>query len=109
MSPAASNRPTLGEVVVRLDGLAKQLTEVIVRFDKADETYLRRDVYEADRRGTENTVTDVRTDVSELRTDLDAIASQRRQLWLMLASSFALPIVVGIILALLFSVKSVHP
>lgn len=96
MPPAANNRPTLGEVIVRLDGLTAQLSDLIGRLDKVDSTYVRQDVYVVQKQAAAETM-------RELRTDLDAIVSQQRQNRLIAVTGLILPVVAGIILALILA------
>lgn len=96
MPTAPSNRPTLGEVVVRLDGVTAQLTELLARLDKVDRTYVRQDVYEVTQAASSKVTTD-------LRTDLDAIVAQQRQNRLIAVTGLILPVVAGIVLALILA------
>jgi signal transduction histidine kinase len=96
VSPAANNRPTLGEVIVRLDGLAAQIGALLDRLDKVDTTYVRQDVYEVQRHATQDIT-------RELRTDLDAIVSQQRQNRLIAMTGLILPIVSAVIIGLILT------
>ena len=98
MSPPPQRRPaddgpTLGEVSRQLAEVAQQLRDLI---DRLDLTYVRRDVYDAQREG------DLRT-LTELRRDADAIVDQQRQNRRLAVSGIVLPILSGLILAVLLA------
>ncbi|MGZ4663728.1 MAG: hypothetical protein ACXV5Q_01410 [Frankiaceae bacterium] len=85
--------PTLGEVVRRLEEVARQLAELTSRLDS---TYMRRDLADANRTADERVMKD-------LRTDLDAIVDQQRRNRNLAVAGFALPLLVAVLSALILA------
>lgn len=97
MNPPPINEPTLGEVLRRLDDVVKQLGDISreIKEDRAVAagTYVRQDVYMAERAAQSAVVADLHGDIQaakvELRADVKALKDQRqaevnarRQVWL---------------------------
>ena len=97
MNPPPINEPTLGEVLRRLDDVARQLGEISreIKEDRAIAagTYVRQDVYMAERTAQSAIVADLHGDIqsakTELRGEVQALKAQRqtdtaarRQVWL---------------------------
>ncbi|MGZ4663579.1 MAG: hypothetical protein ACXV5Q_00635 [Frankiaceae bacterium] len=93
MPSSADDGPTLGEVVRRLEDVARQLAELTSRLDS---TYLRKDLADANR------ASDVRV-MTDLRTDLDAIVDQQRKNRNLAVAGFVLPVLVGVVTALILA------
>lgn len=64
--------PTLGEVLRRLDEVAQRLESVATKLDESQEraarTYVRQDVYLAERQSMESNIADIRSDVATVST-----------------------------------------
>lgn len=101
--PADRDEPTTGEIVRRLDAIAGQLTEVIreIKDDRAHnaETYVRQDVYIAQRLADQAVVADVASDVRSIKDDRKAEESKKRAQNLTLAL-FAITTVVTLALGI---------
>lgn len=97
-----SDEPTTGEIVRRLDALTAQIAELVseLKQDRADaaKTYVRQDVYIAEKRADRAVVSDLQSDIAALRTDTDREfrglkqenkdqAAARRQIWLALGGT----------------------
>lgn len=97
------SEPTNGEVMRRLDEVARQLTDVAnkMREDRlhAESTYVRRDVYDSDRKAEAIRGVEAQKDVDELQRHREADAQWRRQVTLALALT-ALTAIVTIALAI---------
>lgn len=109
--------PTLGEVMRQLMSLSQQVERLVERLEKdridAAATYVRRDVYTAERQALESNISDVRTDVTAVNVKVDekngkvndritrledqqkAADEKRRQVWLTIAGLF-ITVVLGI-------------
>lgn len=80
--------PHLGEVMRRLDGVVSQLSQIAAEMkqDRAEaaKTYVRQDLYIANRQADGAVVADLNGDLHALRADRDRDAQQRRQIlmWL---------------------------
>lgn len=83
------SEPTMSEVVRRLDDLRLQIIDTVakMRDDKrhADDTFVRRDVYESDRRAIAIQAVEAQKDVDELSRHREADAQWRRQIMLAVA------------------------
>ena len=70
-----NDEPTLGEVIRRLEAISGQLTEVVreIKEDRAQAaaTFVRQDVYQAQRIADQAVTADVAGDIRTLRTELD--------------------------------------
>lgn len=97
----AANEPTLGEVLRRLDEVSRQMSEMAreMKADRADaaKTYVRQDVYMAERHASQSIVADLHGDIQAAKSELGgeiktlkderkADVQARRQLWLALGS-----------------------
>src|SRR5690348_17825354 len=73
--------PTMGEVMRRLDEVARQMTELAreMKEDRAAAaaTFVRQDVYIAQRQADQAVTTDVATDLITLRRDMETTESKR--------------------------------
>lgn len=73
----------MGEVLRRVDDLVRQITDVAskMREDRAhaEQTFVRRDVYESDRRATAIHEVEAQKDVDELQRHREADLNWRRQ------------------------------
>lgn len=76
------DEPTLGEVMRRLDETARQLSEIArqMRDDRvhAAQTYVRQDVYLAQRQADHAVVSDLQSDISAVGTKLDGTEAARK-------------------------------
>lgn len=96
-----SDEPTTGEIVRRLDALTATIGELVseLKADRAEaaKTYLRKDVYLAERQAANAVVSDLQSDIVANKATADARfdkleeqrrddAASRRQLWLALAA-----------------------
>lgn len=76
------DEPTLGEVMRRLDETSKQLAELAgqMREDRnhAAQTYVRQDVYLAQRQADQAVVADLQGDVSRVEHHANTIEDKRR-------------------------------
>ena len=74
MTTPSNSEPTLGEVLRRLDDVSRQMTELAreMKADRAEAaaTYVRQDVYVAQRQAMEAMVADLHGDVKKVNTDL---------------------------------------
>lgn len=93
------SEPTLGEVLRRLDEVARQMTTLSLQLvedrREAAATFVRRDVYEA---RTES----LTRDVSDLKADADAkekTAAETRRQFVFLVLGIAIPAILGLLLA----------
>lgn len=70
------DEPTLGEIMRRLDEVARQMVALADRLDRQQEqaasTFVRRDVYAADRQLADAHVADIRHDLGAHATDIEA-------------------------------------
>lgn len=97
MTPPPINEPTLGEVLRRIDGLTAQVAQLVseLKEDRAQAaaTYMRRDVYIAERQAANAVVSDLQSDLSAVKVDLGREIKglkderrtdndKRRQMWL---------------------------
>lgn len=115
MPGSAEDPPTLGEVLRRLEVVATQLGGIAreIKEDRAAaaSTYVRQDVYLAERRASSAVVADLHGDIQVVRaevgseiqgikTDLKADRGWRRQMWLAIGVAFAASLlsVIGFIL-----------
>jgi hypothetical protein len=83
------NEPTMGEVLRRLDDVARQLDATAKRMHedrlRAEQTFVRLDVYNSDRRGDERALSEVQRDVQDVQEDRKTDVNWRRQVMLALA------------------------
>jgi hypothetical protein len=83
------NEPTIAEIGRLLAGLKEQLTgiETRMRDDRrhVEETFVRRDVYESDKRATAIRDVESTKDLEEIQSERKADAAWRRQIMLALA------------------------
>lgn len=81
-----ADEPTLGEVMRRLDSVASTMSDLAVQMREdrqhAASTYVRRDVYAAERIADHADVEDVRRDVRALDEERTAMRNFRRQVGL---------------------------
>lgn len=84
---------SIPEVVRRLDDITKQLAQLT---DKLEATYLRKDVYQAERLGDQDRV-------KTLADDVDSIFENQRWNRRLAISGLVLPILTSIIAALLIA------
>ena len=100
---STADEPTMGEVIRRLDAIAAQLTEVVkeIKDDRAQNaaTFVRQDVYHANRKADQAVVANLNQDIGGLQADRKADAAWRRQSNLTLAV-LAISSLVSIALAL---------
>jgi len=95
------DEPTLGEVLRRIDGLTMQVTALVseLKQDRIDaaKTYVRQDVYMAERQAGQAVVADLHGDVRkveadlgrelrQVKEDLKAEKASRRQVWLAISA-----------------------
>ncbi|HET6915886.1 MAG TPA: hypothetical protein VFH56_07320 [Acidimicrobiales bacterium] len=73
--------PTMGEVMRRLDEVARQMTELAreMKDDRAAAaaTFVRQDVYIAQRHADQAVTSDVATDVISLRREMESVEAKR--------------------------------
>lgn len=80
--------PHLGEVMRRLDGVVSQLSQIAAEMkqDRAEaaKTYVRQDLYLAQRQADQSIVADLHGDIQAIKSERDRDAGQRRQMvmWL---------------------------
>lgn len=102
MNPPNSE-PTLGEVLRRLDEVAKQMADMAsqMREDRLQTaaTYVRQDVYIAQRQADQAVVADLNGEVRSVKDERKADQASRRQIWLSLGIA-ALSTVTAIALAI---------
>lgn len=104
------DEPTLGEVLRRIDGLTTQVTALVseLKQDRVDaaKTYVRQDVYVAEKNMQNAVVSDLNGDIQALKTDhgrelkqfkIDRQndADKRRQMWMTLIG-LAITTVIGL-------------
>lgn len=70
-----NSEPTMGEVIRRLEAISKQLTEVVreIKEDRTQNaaTFVRQDVYQAQRIADQAVTADVAGDIRTVKADLD--------------------------------------
>lgn len=98
-----ADEPTIGEVIRRLDSIALQLTEVVkeIKDDRADnaKTFVRQDVYIAQRQADQAVVADLHGDIRTVKADRQKDTESQRQRNLtmaVLAISSVISIALGI-------------
>lgn len=109
------SEPTMGEVLRRLDEVSRQLLDLAreLKQDRAEAaaTYVRQDVYFAERRAGEATVADLHGDIKKvetnlgreiggIKTDRKNDVAFRRQIWLAVGT-LSVTLVVTIVLAVI--------
>lgn len=76
-----SNEPTMGEVMRRLDDVSRQMTELAreMKEDRAaaSATFVRQDVYIAQRQADQAVAADTASDVRALRLEVETAESKR--------------------------------
>lgn len=76
------DEPTLGEVTRRLEEITRQLTEIAGQMReeqaRAAQTYVRQDVYNANRQADHAVVADLHGDIAAVATKLDGTESARK-------------------------------
>ena len=81
--------PTLGEVMRRLDSIVAQLGQIAAELkqDRSDaaRTYVRQDLYLAQRQADAAVTADLQGDIQSIKTDRNRDAQQRRQMVMWLA------------------------
>lgn len=97
MTPPPIDEPTIGEVLRRIDALTAQVADLVreIKDDRAEAaaTYVRRDVYMAERQAQNAVVSDLQSDIATVKTDLGREIKgvkddrrtdndKRRQMWL---------------------------
>ncbi len=99
--------PTLGEVIRRLDEIVERQERMLDRMDRdrveAAKTYVRQDVYSAERQVVEANVADVRTDIAALDAKFENAETKRRgyTMWLGTLSVTVLLGVAGLLVTIL--------
>jgi len=101
--PGTNDEPTMGEVIRRLDAIALQLTEVVreIKDDRAEnaKTFVRQDVYMAQRQSDAAVVADLHGEVRAVKAarDKDVETQRTRNLTLaVLAITTIVSIALGI-------------
>lgn len=89
---------TLGEVNRTLQ---RGLQTLIGRLDAFEQTTVRRDVYDADKRTADADKAAMMLRVEAVENDQEAMAVGRRQLWTLGITAFVFPLVIAIIVVLL--------
>jgi hypothetical protein len=83
------NDPTMGEILRRLDDVVGQVASIAGRLHedrlRAETTYVRLDVYNADRRGEDRANAEIQRDLDDLKRHNDTDAQWRRQMLLAFA------------------------
>lgn len=91
--------PTLGEVMRRLEHIVSQLATITVEMkqDRADaaKTYVRQDLYIAQRTADAAVVADLNGDLASMKKERDREAGQRRQM-LMWLGGLTVTVLLGI-------------
>lgn len=99
-----SGEPTMGEVLRRLDEVSRQLVDLAKEMkddrNTAAATFVRQDVYVAQRLADQAVVADLHGDVRTINNERKADAGFRRQSWLAMAG-IAIGSLVSIALALI--------
>lgn len=105
------NEPTLGEVLRRLDEVSRQLIDIVreIKEDRVDaaKTYVRQDVYIAERQASNAVVADLHGDIQSVKGELGreirgikddrkSDLGWRRQMWLAIGG-LAVTTLIGII------------
>lgn len=114
---AGIDEPTLGEVLRGLEALRQTVGQLVaeIKQDRTDaaKTYLRQDVYIAEKRASNAVVSDLQSDIATVKTELGrdieamkaerrADADKRRQMWLAIAAMFIT--MLGIITAAILNI-----
>ena len=91
--------PTLSEVMRRLNDVAKQLAQIAAEMkqDRADaaRTYVRQDLYLAQRQADAAVVADLNGDIQAIKVERDRDAAQRRQM-LMWLGGLTVTVLIGL-------------
>jgi hypothetical protein len=102
MTPS-NDEPTMGEVLRRLDEVSRQLLDLAAQMredrDKAAATFVRQDVYQAQRIADQAVVADLNGDIRAVNKARESDAGFRRQVWLTMGA-LAITTLVTIVIAI---------
>lgn len=97
------NEPTMGEVLRRLDEVSRQLLDLAGQMrddrDKAAATFVRQDVYQAQRIADQAVVADLHGDIRSINKSRESDAGFRRQVWVTIGT-LSISMLVTIVIAI---------